>query len=153
MATQIGIVIGLDFGKKRIGVATGNTLTRQARALCTIQRIPKSGKYNAENFFSEIGKILQQWKPFAVVIGLPKHLDGTNSEMTLQVKNFANELQQKFADLKLQIEFSDERLTSTMAETMLKDQGISYNKKGNDLKPLIDAMSAEIILQEWLNNL
>ena len=49
--------------------------------------------------------------------------------------------------------FADERLSSAVAESVLKDQGISYNKKGNDLKPLIDAVSAQIILQEWLDNL
>lgn len=154
MTIKTGIVLGFDFGKKRVGVATGNTITRQARALCTINRISKkSRKYNPQTFFAEIAKILNQWKPFAVIIGLPKHLDGSDSEMTKFVRNFANEFQQKFAKLNLLVEFSDERLTSIIAESMLKDEGISYSKKGNDLKPMIDAVSAEIILQEWLNNL
>lgn len=154
MTIKNGIVLGLDFGKKRLGVATGNTLTRKARALCTINRISKKTKsYNPETFFAEIAKILQQWHPIAVIIGLPKHLDGSDSQMTQLVKNFAVEFQQRFSELNISVEFSDERLTSTIAESILKDNGISYSKKGNAIKPMIDAVSAEVILQEWLNNL
>lgn len=153
MTIKSGIVLGFDFGIKRVGVATGNTITRQAKALCTITRIGKSRKYNAENFFSEIAKILKQWRPIAVIVGLPKHLDGSASEMTKIVQNFADELRTKFADMQFSLFFADERLSSAIAESVLKDQGISYNKKGNDLKPLIDAVSAQIILQEWLDNL
>lgn len=134
-----GTVLGFDFGTARIGVAVGELETRQASALTTITAATNEQRFGA------IGKLVAEWRPVAMVVGIPCHLDGTEHELTVRCRRFANQLHGRFA---LPVHPMDERLTSTAAEAALNEAG---RRGGPSRKPQIDAVAAQIILQDFLN--
>ena len=79
-----GTVLAFDFGLKRIGVAVGETLLWQARPLATLV-----GEANAARF-AAIGKLIQEWQPARLVVGLPRALDGTEHQMSARCQRFAS---------------------------------------------------------------
>lgn len=130
-----GTVLGFDFGRKRIGVAVGQTVTRTARALETLSS-PDGGPD-----WGGITRLLEQWQPAALVVGLPTHMDGTAHEMTRAARRFGNRLHGRYH---LPVFWMDERLSSAEAEAMLGG-GVP------DDKGAIDQLSAQLILQSWLD--
>lgn len=133
-----GSVLGFDFGTKRIGVAIGETLLKQAHPLIVIH-----GEANDERF-AAIAKLLAEWQPVLLVVGLPTHLDGTAHEMTARATRFANQLRGRFG---LPVAMADERLTSIDAETRLRESG----RNSKRARPHVDAVAAQLILQGWLD--
>jgi putative Holliday junction resolvase len=129
-----GTVIAFDFGTRRIGVAIGEMMLGTARALTTI-----SAEAN-EARFAAIAKLVDEWRPIRLVVGLPMSLDGTAHEMTERCRRFARQLEGRF---RLPVVLVDERLTSTSAEERLREQGRDWR----DRKATIDAEAAAIILQ------
>lgn len=127
-----GTVLAFDFGTKRIGVAVGENLVGSARPLTTIE-----GEAN-DSRFAAIGKLIAEWHPVCLVVGLPLALDGTEHEMTARCQRFAHQLEGRFH---LPVERVDERLSSVEAEA-----GMRGGKPG---KAAIDAEAARIILQDW----
>lgn len=134
-----GTVLAFDFGEKRIGVATGETLLGNAHPLTVIH-----AESNDERF-AAIGKLVDEWRPVQLVVGLPTHADGTPHEMTRLATKFAERLQRRF---KLPVGFADERLTSLDAETRLRETG----RNSKSAKPLLDAVAAQLILQTWFES-
>lgn len=134
-----GTVLGFDFGLARIGVAVGELETRQANALTTISE--ESG----ERRFGAIGKLVAEWRPVAMVVGIPRHLDGSEHDMTARCRRFANQLHGRFA---LPVHHIDERLTSAAADTAMAEAGTA---RWQSRKPQLDAVAAQIILQDFLN--
>lgn len=100
-------VLGFDFGTKSIGVAVGQQITASATPLLSIKAV--DGIPNWE----EIAKLIQEWQPDLVVVGLPLNMDGTEQEMTHRARKFANRLNAKFG---VKIFTQDERLTTTDAK-------------------------------------
>jgi len=98
-----GYVLGIDFGLKHIGIAVGQTVTRTATGLTTLAA--KNGKPN----WAELSELIQQYRPIAVVVGLPLNMDDTPSEMSEHATHFARELS---AHTPHQIFLADERLSS-----------------------------------------
>jgi putative Holliday junction resolvase len=135
-------VLAFDYGEKRIGVAVGNTLTRQARALTVLEN------RNREYRFEEIGKLIGEWKPDRVVVGLPVHPDGTPHEMTQLAKRFGNQVNGRF---NVPVSWVDERYSSVEAKSQLKTSGVRMNAKGR--YDDIDAEAARVILQQYLDGL
>ena len=135
MSRQRGLFLGFDFGEKRIGVAVGQVVTRTARGLETLSR--RGGGIS----WQEVTRLMEQWQPEAVVVGLPLHLDGTPFDFTKRARRFGNQLSGRY---NLPVHFEDERLTSDAAEQDLR-------AAGNYTKGDIDQRSAEIILEGWLN--
>lgn len=135
---QKGTVIGFDFGEKRIGVAVGELETRLANPLTTIS------EEATDRRFAAIEKLLNEWKPVLLVVGLPVSMDGTEHKLTLLARKFANRLNGRFA---LPVEFCDERLSSAVADDMLRDLGL----KARARKTPLDAVAAQQILQAWLD--
>ena len=133
-----GTVIAFDFGEKRIGVALGETILGQAHPLAVIRAESKEVRTAA------IDKLLKEWQPVQLVVGLPTHLDGTPHEMTLRCQRFAARLENRHH---LPVALIDERLTSYQAETMLRETG----RTAKSMKPLLDAVAAQIILQTWFD--
>jgi putative holliday junction resolvase len=133
----MGTVLAFDFGQKRIGVATGETLIGSAHPLTVIH-----AESNDERF-AAIGKLVAEWQPAQLVVGLPTHADGTPHEMTRLAQKFAERLQRRF---NLPVALADERLTSLDAEARLRETG----RNGKAAKPLLDAVAAQLILQTWL---
>ena len=128
-ATPLLSYLAFDFGTKRIGVATGNTLTRQAQPLRTIAAI-------GDARFEAIGKLIAEWRPDELVVGVPFHPDGAAHENTERARRFARQLAGRFA---LPVTEVDERYSTTEAAA----------SGARDL----DAASAAIILDQFLNQL
>ena len=76
-------LLAFDFGLKRIGVAIGNTLLRQAQPLTIISAATNDAK------FAELGKLISEWTPSRCIVGLPSHPDGAEHEMTVRCRRFA----------------------------------------------------------------
>ena len=134
-----GTVLAFDFGEKRIGVATGETLLNSAHPLTVIHAETNDDR------FAAIGKLVAEWRPVQLVVGLPTHADGTPHEMTRLATKFAERLKRRF---NLPVGFADERLTSLDAETRLRETG----RNSKRAKPLLDAVAAQLILQTWFES-
>lgn len=134
-----GTVLAFDFGEKRIGVAIGETALTQAHPLAVIKAQSKDERQKA------IGDLIREWQPGQLVVGLPTHADGTPHAMTELCRKFADWLSEKFS---LPVELADERLTSLDAEARLRETG--HNAK--TMKPLLDAVAAQLILQTWFES-
>ncbi len=131
-------VVGFDFGTKRIGVAVGQIVTRTATPLPLIKAQDGAPKWD------EVKKILNEWQPQLLIVGLPVHMDGTEQPLTKAAKRFGNRLNGRF---NLPVEWVDERLTSYEAESMVEEQGIKLNEDHLN----IDSLSAKLIVEQWLN--
>lgn len=129
-------VLGFDFGTARIGVAVGETEVGMAQPIQVIE-----GEAN-EPRFAAISKLIDEWRPQTLVVGLPVHIDGTEHEMTARARRFANQLKGRF---RLPVLLVDERLTSVEAESMLAQAGHGWKSR----KRHLDAVAAQRILQSW----
>lgn len=85
-----GTLLGFDFGLARIGVATGELETGQASALTTVHDESNDARFKA------IAGLIAEWRPVALVVGLPTHLDGTEHALTARCRRFANQLHGRF---------------------------------------------------------
>ncbi|MBR6000235.1 MAG: Holliday junction resolvase RuvX [Oxalobacter sp.] len=128
MDTIPKVIIGFDYGLKRIGVAIGNTLSGSARPLTIIHEEANDRK------FAAIKAILDEWQPALAVVGLPSYPDGTPHEMTAHCKRFANRLKGRF---NLNTVHVDERYSSTV---------LNFKRGEED-----DAHAAAIILQQYFD--
>lgn len=135
----MGTVLAFDFGEKRIGVATGETLLGSAHPLTVIRAESNDDR------FAAIGKLIAEWQPERLVVGLPTHADGTPHEMTRLAVKFGERLEKRFH---LPVSFADERLTSLDAEARLRETG----RNAKSAKPVLDAVAAQLILQTWFEN-
>lgn len=132
------LVLGFDFGIRRIGVAVGETLLKSARPLTTIDAEDNARRFEA------IARLIAEWQPAQLVVGLPLSLDGSEHEMTARSRRFANQLHGRFG---LAVALVDERLSSAAAESRLSARGVKLSRN----KPAIDAEAAAIILQSWFD--
>jgi putative Holliday junction resolvase len=121
-------ILAFDFGLKRIGVAVGNTLMKQAQPLIVIAEPTNDGK------FAALGKLIDEWKPERCIVGLPMHPDGAAHEMTARCRRFANQLHGRFG---VAVVLVDERYSSA----------VIAHKRGD----VIDAEAAAIILQQYFD--
>ena len=134
-----GTVLAFDFGEKRIGVATGETLLGSAHPLAVIRAESNDDR------FAAIGKLIAEWQPVQLVVGLPTHADGTPHETTRLAQKFAERLHRRYH---LPVAFADERLTSVDAAARLRETG----RDNRAAKPLLDAVAAQLILQTWFES-
>lgn len=125
-------LLAFDFGLKKIGVAIGNTLTRHARPLEILEPITRDQRFEA------IGRVLAQWQPDRVVVGLPLTMEGGEQYASLRCRRFANQLHGRYG---LKVELVDERGSSMEAQSVL----------GNNDPD--DAVAAAIILQRYFDAL
>lgn len=136
--TTVRTILGFDFGMKNIGIAVGQELTGTANPLTAIKArdgIPD---------WDQIERLLQEWQPDLLVVGLPLNMDGTEQEMTAAARRFGNRLHGRFG---LPVEWQDERLTTFEA---LDQMGIR-SKMDSRQRSDVDQLSAQLILQSWLN--
>lgn len=125
-------LLGFDYGTRRIGIAVGQVITGTARPLTTLQS--RNGKPDWDG----IGRLIRDWLPDALVVGLPRHMDGSEHELTEAARRFGNQLAGRY---NLPVYHVDERLTSVEAEQQLGTTG----DKGE-----VDRLAARIILEDWL---
>ena len=121
--------LAFDFGRKRTGVATGNSLLRQATPLTTVAA-------EGDARFAPIAKLIAEWQPDALVVGIPVHPDGAPHDNTRRAQRFARQLHGRFG---LPVHPVDERYSTTEAAA----------GGARDL----DAASAAVILDQFLRNM
>ena len=130
--------IGIDYGKKRVGIAISDSLQIIASALTTI---------DTPNIFTFLKDLLEKEEIDCFVIGEPKNLDGTPTDSTVITKEFVAKLSKKYPHIS--IKRIDERFTSKIAKQSILDAGIKKMKRRD--KALVDKVSAAIILQSYLD--
>lgn len=128
-AGAIDTVLGFDFGVKRIGVAIGNTMIRQAQPLTVIAAIANEAR------FAAIEGLIKDWGPSRIVVGLPCHPDGVEHDMSARCRRFANQMHGRF---NLPVVLVDERYSSAVISA----------KRGE----VIDDRAAAIILQQYFDD-
>jgi putative Holliday junction resolvase len=121
--------LAFDFGLRRVGVASGNTVTRRASGLRTVSA-------EGEQRFAEIGRLIAEWQPDGLVVGVPFHPDGAAHDNTRRARRFARQLHGRFG---VPVHEVDERYSTTEAAAA----------GAHDL----DAASAAVILEQFLRTL
>jgi putative Holliday junction resolvase len=134
-----GTVLAFDFGTKRIGVAVGESLIGLAHPLTEIV-----GEESAPRF-AAIAKLIAQWQPRHLVVGLPMSTDGTPHDLTRRAQRFAHQLEGRF---NLPVTLVDERYSSVEAEAGLRASGA--HRALRDKK--VDSAAAQIILQQYFHD-
>lgn len=136
------LVLAFDFGRRRIGVACGDTVSRTAAPLDAALVGSSGPRWDA------IGALLREWQPALGVVGLPYNVDGSESAMTTAARAFAAELSSRFD---LQVALVDERYSSREAEARLKSARASGLRRRRVVKADVDAAAACVILERWFS--
>ncbi|UJF23129.1 Holliday junction resolvase RuvX [Shewanella sp. OMA3-2] len=132
-------ILGFDYGTKSIGIAIGQAITASASPLMSIKAVDGIPNWD------DIGKLIAEWQPDLVVVGLPLNMDGTEQEMTQRARKFANRINGRFG---IKVATQDERLTTADAKARLFEfGGFKALSKGQ-----IDAVSAVLIVESYFEN-
>lgn len=134
------VLLGFDFGLARIGVAVASPVAGHASALTTVRGRPAPD-------WAAIERLLDEWRPAALVVGVPTHMDGTAFHMTGAARAFMAELATRFA---LPVHEADERLSSREAHGRLRDARRSGERRRRVRKGETDSLAAQVILQAWM---
>jgi putative Holliday junction resolvase len=132
--------LGFDFGLKRIGMAVGQSVTGSASPLGV------AAVRGGEPDWEAIGRLIAEWRPGALVVGLPYNMDLSEQEMTGHARRFAEGLAQRFL---LPVHTVDERLSSREAEAQLKERRQQGRRRIT--REDIDGAAACVILESWFN--
>ena len=134
-----GIYLGFDFGYKRIGVAVGQQLTCSASPLMTLDAnlgVPD---------WAIVQTLINQWRPHALIVGLPTCIDGTEQYTTAASRGFARQLRKRF---ERPVHLVDERLSTMEARAHLFAEGGFRKIKQSE----VDSIAACVILEQWLQH-
>jgi putative Holliday junction resolvase len=134
------VVLAFDFGRRRIGVACGDTVSRTATPLDAVPAGSAGPRWEV------IEALLREWQPALGVVGLPYNVDGSDSAMTQAAREFAAELERR---CRLPVALVDERYSSREAEAKLKSERESGLRRRRVVKADVDAAAACIILERW----
>lgn len=134
-----GTVLGFDFGTRRIGVAVGNTITRSASPLTTIEIADDRARIDA------IAALVGEWTPAQLVVGIPVHADGAEHAMTTRAREFARMLERRF---RVPVARVDERYSTQIAQQVLDASPLPRARH----RPLRDQVAAQVILQGWFDD-
>lgn len=136
------IVLGFDYGLRRIGVAVGQRITQTASALAVLRN------HDSGPDWAACDALVKSWRPQALVVGLPLARDGHEQPMTHAARAFAELLQQRYA---LPVHFADERFTSRAADAEFvaaRRAGLARRKDA----AMLDAQAARRIVEQWLSH-
>ena len=139
---QPQLILSFDYGTRRIGVAAGDTLTRTARPLKTLDcpgQIPWPG----------IGKLIDEYRPARLVVGLPYNMDGTPTHLTRATRAFARDLTERYG---LPVALVDERQSSREAEAQLRNARAQGLKRRRLTHADVDMAAAKVLLERWFDN-
>ena len=133
-------ILAFDFGLRRIGVAVGQRVTASASPLTVV----KNGVGGPD--WAAVGRLIRDWQPARIIVGMPAHADGSASEISSHVAAFVSE----FARFGLPVETEDERYSSLEAEQLLKaDRALGVRRRIR--KEMIDSVAATLIAERWLS--
>jgi len=130
------IALGFDVGQRRIGVAVGGAMTGSARPLCILP--------TREPYWDAIARLIAEWRPDGLVVGVSRHADETAHAITEAALRFSRQLQGRF---RLPVATIDERLSSWEAEQRQFQAG-RRRRKG---RAPLDDQAAAVILESWFN--
>ena len=139
--TSQNVIMGFDYGTRKIGIAVGQLITKTANPIAIISArdgIPD---------WSEIEKLILEWQPAQLVIGLPLNMDQTESEMSRRALKFARRLTGRF---NIPHHTIDERLTSREARSFHESHSSTQRGPAGRSQDEIDDIAAKIILESWL---
>jgi putative Holliday junction resolvase len=140
-AAPAGTVLSFDYGLRRIGVAVGNTLTGTAEPLATI------AARNGLPDWRAIDRVVAEWRPAALVAGVPYNMSGIDAGIAAAASRFADELGGRYG---LEVHRVDERLTSREAEDGLRERRRSGAKPRRVRRGDVDREAARVLLLQWL---
>jgi putative Holliday junction resolvase len=123
------VVLGFDYGAKRIGVAVGQTLT------CTATPVAVAAVRRNSPDWLVIDRVCREYEPDAFIVGMPRHADGSDHSLAPRIRGFATALGTRYG---LPVHFVDERLSSHAARERTTDVAA------------IDAVAAQVIVETWL---
>jgi putative Holliday junction resolvase len=132
-------ILAFDYGRRRIGVAVGQTITASASPLGIV-----NNDYSGPDI-EKIAALIKEWQPSRLVVGMPAHADGSASDM----QNYVNQFIETLAAFELEIDTVDERFTSVEAEAQLKDARAS-GTRGRITRESIDSAAAVLIAERYL---
>ena len=127
-------LLGFDFGSRKIGVAVGQTLTGTATPLETLTLVQDKPDW------ARIAKLIEEWQPDALVVGLPLDVDDSETDATAPALRFSRQLEGRF---RIKVHLADERFTSFEARDRLGHKAKRIEE--------YDAVAAKLILETWLN--
>lgn len=133
-----GTFLGFDYGKRHTGVAVGSRHTGLAEPLTLLEARGDEPDWQA------IGRLIEEWQPEALIVGLPLNMDGSPNPITRLAQAFGEALKARY---NLPVHMVDERLSSRIATDTLLEAGIPLKRH----KKRIDKLAAQTILQSFLN--
>ncbi|MGI9309895.1 MAG: Holliday junction resolvase RuvX [Gammaproteobacteria bacterium] len=136
-------LLAIDFGERRIGIATGSCITGTSSALVTLEA------NGGEPDWMEFDALMQEWSPDVLVLGLPRNRDGSDSDITARTRIFAELLGGRYG---CSVETIDERLTSQEASDILVRQRREGVRQKKLKRGEIDKMAAKLIADRWLQH-
>lgn len=138
MASGARTLLGFDYGTKHLGIAVGGTTTGTAQPLDTVavrHGLPE---------WPPVDRIIKEWQPGALVVGLPLNMDGTENDMTRAARKFGQRLHARY---NLPVHMVDERLTSVDAKNALVEARVPWKHR----RARVDKLAAQNILQAYLD--
>jgi len=138
-------ILSIDFGQKRVGISISDPQKIIASPLTTLEGA-KNPKIAAKKVADQLKTLLQKnsYGVEKIIVGLPIHMSGEESKRSLEVREFAKELEE---ELKIPVTLFDERLTSVQAERSLKEASLSRKRRTK----FVDTVSSTILLQSFLD--
>jgi putative Holliday junction resolvase len=133
------LILAFDYGTRRIGVASGDTLTRTARAVTTLER-------SGELPWAAIDKLTREFQPAQFIVGVPYNMDGTPTQLTAATRTFARELHARHG---IAVALVDERLSSREAEGQLREARAGGLKRRRLTHGDVDMTAAKVLLERW----
>ncbi len=133
------VVLAIDFGLRRIGIATGNLLTRTATPLATLHAargIP----------WAELDALVRDWQPGAILIGIPG--TGAGGAIESRIRELIDELEARYT---LPVESVDEALSSRAAQSELRERRRSGHLRRRVGKDRVDSHAACLIAEQWMS--
>lgn len=134
----VGTFLGFDYGKRHTGVAVGSHHTHLAQPLTILVAHGDNPDWDG------ITRLIKEWEPEALVVGLPLNMDGSDNPITRAARAFGEALRARY---NLPIHMVDERLSTCAATDALLDAGVPLKRH----KTQIDKLAAQTILQAFLN--
>ena len=135
-------VLGFDYGRRKIGIAIGQTSTGFAEGIATIPADSPAGPW------LKIEQLIEGWQPDALVVGLPLAVDGSEPKFAGCVREFGKQLQCRF---ELPVDFVDETLTTDFADAIIRETTAPGKRITKRRKSVRDQLAAELILKTYLH--